>query len=159
MESSSTRLTCDTGEVVVVDQVPYNVVGARLLNRCSLGGRFRLEWRGIVVRVLARVEVEELRVGEHGEVVVHVELCRRRVLLRDRVQLPQVLRHVRSPPAVEGRHLGCRTGLLFLVRVPDVSRWLRQSNALALPSFDLLVGPDVVDDLCARLRLAMPGRK
>lgn len=61
------------------------------------------------VGVLARVEVEELGVGEESKVGINVEVLLCVVLRANGVELAQVLGHVGSVTPVVGRHF-CESG-------------------------------------------------
>lgn len=68
-----------------------------------------LDRLGLEVGVLARVEIEKLRIGEESKVIFHVEsvLGRARgVLGTDSVEVAKVLRHVGRVPPVVCRHYG-----------------------------------------------------
>ncbi|KAG7127656.1 hypothetical protein HYQ46_010407 [Verticillium longisporum] len=64
---------------------------------------------GLVVSVLTRLEVEELSVGEHGEVVLETELLlagARGALGLDGVEVTQILRNIGASTAVVAINAG-----------------------------------------------------
>ena len=81
-----------------------------------------VEARGIVARHPSDVEIEELGVGEHGQLLVEVEVL---LLLlqsdiaggRDGVQVRDVLGHVRGPSRIVVRHGWSRCRFVALLAV------------------------------------------
>jgi len=95
-----------------------------VINRRSLCADFRLDWRGLVIRVLASLKVEELCVGKERKVFGQF-LVRDECFLHSRflhVEIAQVLGDVDSPP-VRVRHFIESSFLLAELKMVAAWNW------------------------------------